>query len=109
MIGVLISLLGAAASFWTLLVYDGAVWSFTLLTLFGILGWTSFIWCGVWGSSLPEERTGVGFIGVVTGSIGLGVGLIAVILYGAPPWSYVIVGVSFVVFAGSLVQWERTG
>lgn len=107
MIGVIISLLGAAGSFWLLLVYDGAIWGFTLLTLFAVLGWISFIWCGVWAESTPEERTGAGFIGVVFGVIGIGVGLLSVIVYDAPTWSYVIVVLSFVVFAGSLVQWGR--
>lgn len=109
MMGVLVSLLGAAGSFWLLLVYDGAIWGFTLLTLFAVLGWISFIWCGVWAESTPDERTGAGFIGVVFGVIGIGVGILAVIVYGAPTWSYAIVVVSFVVFAGSLVQWGRTG
>lgn len=109
MIGVLVSLLGAAGSFWLLLVYDGAIWGFTLLTLFAVLGWISFIWCGVWAESTPDERTGAGFIGVVFGVIGIGVGILTVIVYGAPTWSYAIVVVSFVVFAGSLVQWGRTG
>ena len=109
MIGVLVSLLGAAGSFWLLLVYDGAIWGFTLLTLFAVLGWISFIWCGVWAESTPDERTGFGFIGVVFGVIGIGVGLLTVIVYDAPTWSYAIVVLSFVVFAGSLVQWGRTG
>jgi len=109
MIGVLVSLLGAAGSAWLLVVYNGAVWGFTLLSLFAVLGWVSFIWCGVWAESAPEERTGAGFIGVVVGAIGLGVGLIFVIIYGAPAWSYTIAILSFVVFAGSLVQWGRSG
>lgn len=109
MVGVLLSLLGAAGSFWLLLVYNGAVWGFTLLALFAVLGWTSFIWCVVWAESAPEERTGAGFIGVVVGAVGLGVGLLFVIVYGASTWSYTIVVLSFVVFAGSLVLWERSG
>ena len=108
MIGVVVSLLGAAGSVLVLLVYNRSIWGFTLLALFAVLGWTSFIWCGVWAQSAPEERTGAGFIGVVVGAIGLGVGLVFVVFDGAT-WSYTIAVLSFLVFAGSLVQWGRTG
>lgn len=107
MIGLMVSLLGAAGSAWVLFAYGGAVWGFTLLALFGVLGWVSFIWCGVWAESPPEERTGAGFIGVVAGGVGLGVGLVAVVVYGAPTWSYAVVVLSLVVFGASLVQWGR--
>ena len=107
-IGILVSVLGAAGSFWLLVMYDRAIWGFTLLAMFAVLGWISFIWCGFWLESPPEERTGVGFIGVIVGAIGLGVGIISVILYGAPTWSYIIVILSFIVFAVSMVHWSRT-
>jgi hypothetical protein len=107
MIGVMLSLLGAAGSLGAMMVYDRAVWGFALLALFAVLGWVSFIWCGVWAESTPDERTGVGFLGVVVGAIGLGVGLISLIVFGAPTWSYAIVVVSFIMFAGSFVQWGR--
>ena len=109
MIGILVSLLGAAGSFWAMVAYDGAIWGFTFLALFAMLGWVSFIWCGVWAQSTPDERTGAGFIGVVAGAVGFGVGLVGVIVYGAPAWSYVIVILSFIVFAGSMIQWGRSG
>lgn len=109
MIGLLISLLGAAGSILALSAYNRTVWGFTLLTLFAVLGWVSFVWCGVWVQSAPKERTGAGFIGVVAGAIGLGVGLVSVLVYGAPTWSYMLVILSFVVFAGSLVLWGRSG
>lgn len=102
-LGILVSVIGAAGSFGAIVVYDRAVWAFTLLALFALLGWVSFIWCSVWAESAPEDRIGAGVIGVVTGGIGLGVGIIAVILYSAPLWSYLIVGLSFIVAAGSLV------
>lgn len=105
MIGILVSFLGAAGSFWALVMYDRAIWGFTLLALFAALGWTSFIWCGIWAQSTPEERMGSAYIGVIAGGIGFGVGLIFVIVFGGPTWSYAIVILSFVVFAGSLALW----
>lgn len=109
LVGLLVSLLGAVGSIWALFIYEMAVWGFTLLTLFAVLGWTSFIWCGVWAQSTPGEQTGPGFIGVVFGAVGLGVGLLSVIGFGAPIWGYTIVVLSFIVFAGSLVYWGREG
>ena len=108
MIGVLLSLVGAAGSLWILVVEDSAIWGVALLALFAVLGWTSFIWCAVWAESAPDERIGAGFIGVVVGGIGIGVGIASVVIYGAPSWSYILVGLAFAVFAGSLVQWGRT-
>ena len=73
----------AAGRFWVLVVYERVIWEFSLLALLAVLGWTAFIWCGIWAQSVPEERTGAGLIRVVVGAIGLGVGLISVIVYGA--------------------------
>lgn len=107
MAGIVVSLLGAAGSIWVLWAYDQSVWGFTLLALFAALGWTSFVWCGVWAQSTPEERSGAGFIGVVVGAIGLGVGLVFVVVFDGAMWGYTIAVLSFLVFAGSLVQWGR--
>lgn len=108
-IGILVSLLGAAGSLWVLVVFEGPIWGFALLVLFAVLGWTSFLWCGAWAQSPPADRTGAAFIGVVVGAVGLGVGILSVILFEAPTWSYLVAILSFVVFAGSTLLWGRSG
>lgn len=108
MLGVLVSLVGAAGSIWAFLSYGRPIWSFALLALFALLGWTSFIWCVVWEESTPEERISAGFIGLVAGSVGFGVGVIAGFVYGSPTWSYVLIALSALVVAGSLVEWGRS-
>ena len=108
-IGVVVSLLGVLGSLFLLIMYERQIWGFTLLVLFALVGWTSFLWCAVWTQSVPEERTGLAFIGVLVGVIGLGVGLLSVIVYGGPEWSHVLVLLSFVVAALSLLRWGRTG
>lgn len=105
-VGVVVSILGAGGSIATLVAYEGAIWAFVLLALFALLGWTSLLWCVAWAETTPDLREGVGLIGVVAGSVGIGVGLIAGVLYGSPVWSYLLVLASALVVAVSIVRFE---
>lgn len=52
-LGLLISVVGAALGVLWLFVYDGGIPSFVLIVLSALLGWISFMYCGVWEQSLP--------------------------------------------------------
>lgn len=71
--------------------------------MFALLGWTSFLWRTVREETPPETREGPGIVGIVAGSVGLGVGPVSGPIYGSPLWGYVIVGLSVIVIGGSLL------
>lgn len=54
MLGLIVSVLGAIVGILWLIIYSGGVWSFALIALSGLLGWVSFMYCGVWEQSLPR-------------------------------------------------------